>query len=114
MMSSRDTSLVEEEGANVDGSDQDGAEWEGGAADSDCLDLNCTSLRLTIAVSISHMTEKWLEEGKGTKKGHKIFVIAEGKMSLSRVAVSLYTSIIKRIKCKGKSIVRCSRRESKN
>ena len=52
----------------MDGSDQDGAEREGGAADSDCLDLNCTSLRLTVAVSMSHMTEKWLEEGKGTEK----------------------------------------------
>ena len=88
MMSSRDTSLVEEEGANVDGSEQDGAEREGGAADSDCLDLNCTSLRLTVAVSMSHMTEKWLDEGKGGEKWHKIRVIAGGKMSLSR-AVSL-------------------------
>ena len=114
MKSPSDTSFMEEEGADVDRADQDGAEREGGAADSDCLDLNCTSLRLTVAVSMSHMTEKWLEEGKGTKKWHKICVIAEGKMNLSRVAVSLYTSIIKRIKCKGKSIVRCSRRESKN
>ena len=40
-------------------------------------------------------------------------MIAEGKMSLSRVVVSLNTSIIERIKCEGKSIVRCSRRESK-
>ena len=87
---------------------------EGGAANSDCLDLNCTSLYLTIAASMAHMTEKWLEEGKGTEKWHKIRVIAEGKMNLSRVAVSLYTSIIERIKCEEKSIVICSRRESKN
>ena len=63
---------------------------------------------------MAHMTEKWLEEGKGTEKWHRIRVIAEGKMSLSRVAVSLYASIIERIKCEGKSIVRCSNKESKN
>ena len=87
---------------------------EGGAANSDCLDLNYASLYLTIAASMAHMTEKWLEEGKGTEKWHKIHVIAEGKMNLSQVAVSLYTSIIERIKCEGKSTVICSRRESKN
>ena len=54
------------------------------------------------------------EEGKGIEKWHKIHVIAEREMSLSQVAISLYTSIIERIKCEGKSIVRCSRRESKN
>ena len=52
-----------------------------------------------------HMTEKWSEEGKGTEKWHKIRVIAEGKMSLSRVVVSLYTSIRERMKCEGKSMV---------
>ena len=60
------------------------------------------------------MTEKWSEEGKGTKNWHRIRVIAERKMSLSRVVVSLYTSKIKRMKCKGKSIVRCSNKENKN
>ena len=35
MMSPSDTSLVEEEGADMDGADQDGAEREGGAADPD-------------------------------------------------------------------------------
>ena len=63
---------------------------------------------------MAHKTEKWSEEGKGTEKLHKIYMIAKGKMSLSRVAVSLYTSIIERIKCEGKSIVRCSNKESKN
>ena len=63
---------------------------------------------------MTHMTRKWLEEGKGTEKWHRIRVIAKGKMSLSQVVVSLNTSIIERIKCEGKSIVRCSRRESKN
>ena len=106
-MSPRDTSLVEEEGADVDG-DRDEA------AESNCCDLNYALLRLTVAGSMAHMTEKWSEEGKGTEKWHKIQVIAKGKMSLSRVAISLYTSIIERIKCEGKSIVRCSNKESKN
>ena len=55
-----------------------------------------------------------MEEGKGTEKWHRICMIAEGKMSLSRVAVSLYTSKIERMKCEEKSIVRCSNKESKN
>ena len=63
---------------------------------------------------MAHMIEKWSEEGKGTKKWHRICVIAKGKMSLSRVAGSLYTSKIERVKCKGKSIVRCSNKASKN
>ena len=63
---------------------------------------------------MTHMIEKWSEEGKPIEKWHKICVIAEGKMSLSRVAVSLNTSIIERIKCEGKSIMKYSRRESKN
>ena len=40
MMSPSDTSLVEEEGANVDEAEWDGAEREGGAAESDCRDRN--------------------------------------------------------------------------
>ena len=67
-----------------------------------------------VAASMAHMIEKWLEERKGIEKWHKIRMIAEGKMSLSRVAVSLYTSIRERMKCEGKSIVRCSRRDNKN
>ena len=63
---------------------------------------------------MAHMTGKWSEEGKRTEKWHRIRVIAEGKMSLSQVAVSLYTSKIERMKCEEKSIVRCSNKESKN
>ena len=48
MMSLSDTSLVEDEGADVDGTDQDRAEREEGAADLDCLDLNYASLRLMV------------------------------------------------------------------
>ena len=49
MMSPRVTSLIEEEGADVDGADRDGAKREGGDADPDCLDLNYASLHLTVA-----------------------------------------------------------------
>ena len=63
---------------------------------------------------MAHITRKWSEKGKGTEKWHKICVIAEGKMSLSWVVVSLYTSKIERMKCEGKSIVRCSNKENKN
>ena len=62
MMSPSDTSLVEEEGADVDGVDQDGAEREGGAVEFDCRDLNCASLCLTVAASMAHMTKEWLAE----------------------------------------------------
>ena len=64
MMSLCDTSLVEEEGADVDGVDRDEAKHEGGAAESDCHDLNYASLRLTIVASMAHMIEKWSKEGK--------------------------------------------------
>ena len=63
---------------------------------------------------MAHITRKWSKEGKGTEKWHKIRMIAEGKMSLSWVAVSLYTSKIERITGEEKSIVRCSNKESKN
>ena len=109
MMSPSDISLVEDEGV-----ERDGVEREGGATKSVCCDLNCASLCLTIVASMAHMTEKWVEERKGIEKWHKIRVITEGKMSLLQVAVSLYTFIRERIKCEGKSIVRCSRRENKN
>ena len=89
MMSPSDTSLVEEEGANVDGADRDGAEWEGEVANPDYLDLNCTSLCLMVATSIAHMKVKWSNARKGTEKWRKILMKAEGKMSLSRDAESL-------------------------
>ena len=55
MMSPSDTSLIEEEGADVDGADQDGAEREGGATDLDYLNLNCASLHLMVAASMAHI-----------------------------------------------------------
>ena len=51
-----------------------------------------------VAASIAPITEKWSDKGKGTKKGRKILVIAEGKINLSRVAESLYISMIERMK----------------
>ena len=67
-MSLRDTSPVEDEGADVDGADRDGIEREGGAADPNCLDLNCTSLRLMVVASVAHIKEKGSDAGKGTEK----------------------------------------------
>ena len=93
MTSPKDTSLVEEEGAEVDGADRDRAEREEGATESDCHDPNCTSLHLTIVESMAYMIEKWSEEGKGIEKWHRIRMIVEGNISLSRVAVSLYTHL---------------------
>ena len=34
---------------------------------------------------MAHIKEKWSEAGKGMEKWRKILVIAEGKMSLSRL-----------------------------
>ena len=50
---------------------------------------------------MAHMIVKWSEEGKGTEKWRKILMIAEGKMSLSRDAESLYfvLSEIKNLFC---------------
>ena len=92
----------------------DGIEEVGGAADPNHLERNCTLLRLTVAAFMAHITWKWSKTGKGTEKWRKILMIAKGKMSLSHVSVSLYTSMIERIKLEGKSIIRCSRSESKN
>ena len=83
MMSSSDTSLVEDEGAYVDGAYRDGVEREGKAVDPDCLNLNYASLRLMVAASMAHIKEKWSDAGKGTEKWRKILMIAKGKMSLS-------------------------------
>ena len=92
-MSSRVTLLMEEEGTNVDG-----AERVGGASNPDRLNRNYASLCLTVVASITPITDKWLDKGKGVEKWCKILMIAEGKMSLSQVAKSLYSSIIERIK----------------
>ena len=53
-MSPNDTSLMEEEGAEVDGANRDGVEWEGGAVDS-CRDLNYASLRFMVAAFMAQM-----------------------------------------------------------
>ena len=59
MMSPSDTSLVEEEGADVDGANRDRAKREGGATKSDYHDRNYALLRLMVAVSMAHITKKW-------------------------------------------------------
>ena len=63
MMSLRVTSLVEEEGADVDG-----AVKARGIVVPDHLERSCASLHLTIAAFMAHKTWKWLETGKGTEK----------------------------------------------
>ena len=84
---------AEEEGVEVDG-----AEGVGRAVNPDPLERSYASLRLMVVASMTHITWKWLDIGKGTEKWRKILMIAEGKMSLSWVAVSLYTSMIERMK----------------
>ena len=93
MIASRVTPFAEVKGAEVDG-----AKGVGGIVVSNHLKRNCALLRLTIAVSMAHIIEKWSETRKGTEKWRKILVIVEGKMSLSWVAVSLYTSMMERMK----------------
>ena len=92
-MSSRVTPPVEEKGA-----DMDEAIEARGTTVSDCREHSCASLHLTVAAFMAHMTWKWSKTGKGTEKWRKILVIVEGKMSLSRVTVSLYISMRERIK----------------
>ena len=82
----------------MDVANRDGAEWEGGAADPNCLNLNCAFLCLTVAASMAHIKVKGLNVGKGTEKWRKILMIDEGKISLSRDAESLWTSMIEKIK----------------
>ena len=65
MMSPKDTSLEEEEGADVGRSKRDGG------VESCCRDLNCTSLHFTVAASMAHMKVKGSDTGKGTEKGRK-------------------------------------------
>ena len=67
----------------------DGVERVRVAVDLDHLKQNCALLRLMVPASISPMTRKGSEEGKQNSKWRKSLVIAEGKMSLSWVAVSL-------------------------
>ena len=54
MMSPKDTSLVEEEGADVGQAERDGVGREGGE-ESCYRDLNCASLRFTVVASMAHM-----------------------------------------------------------
>ena len=93
MIASRVTAPAEEKGVEVDG-----AEGVGRVTDLDCLEQNYALLRLTVAAFIAPIMWKWSNRGKGIEKWRKILVIAEGKMSLSRVAESLCTSMIEIMK----------------
>ena len=50
----KDTSLEEEEGADVGQAERDGVKREGGV-ESCCHDLNCASLRFMVAAFMAHM-----------------------------------------------------------
>ena len=67
MMSPKNTSLVEEGGADVGRAEWDEDEWEGGV-ESCCRDLNCASLRFTVAASMAHMKVKGSYAGEGDEK----------------------------------------------
>ena len=54
MMSPKDTSLVEKEGADVSRAERDGVGQEGGVESCYC-DLNCASLCFTVAAFMAHM-----------------------------------------------------------
>ena len=64
-MSPKDTSLEEEEGADVGRVERDGVGREGGV-ESYCCDLNCASLHFTVAASMVRMKVKRLDAGEGT------------------------------------------------
>ena len=83
MMSQSDTSLVEEEKADMDRVYRDGIGWVG-ATESIYRNLNCASLCLAVVASMAHMTWKGSDMEKGTEKWRKILVIAKEKMSLSQ------------------------------
>ena len=87
MMSPKDTSLEEEERADVGRAERDGAKWEEGV-ESCCHDLNCASQHFMVVASMAHMKVKGLDVAKGMEKWRTILVIAKGKMSLSRDAES--------------------------
>ena len=93
MIASRVTAPVEEKGVEVDG-----AEGVGRVTDLDCLEQNYALLRLMVVAFIAPIMWKWSNRGKGIEKWRKILAIAEGKMSLSRVAESLCTSMIEIMK----------------
>ena len=86
MMASNVTPPTEDKGAEVDGA----VEARGAAVYVwGRLGLSRALLRRTVEASMAPIMEKWGETMKETKKWWSVHVIAEGKMSLSRVAVSL-------------------------
>ena len=66
-MSPKDTSLEEEEEADVGRAEPDGVEREGGVESYYC-DLNYASLRFTVATSMAHMKVKTSDVREGTEK----------------------------------------------
>ena len=110
MMASSVTSLIVDEGAKVDGV----VETRGVTVSvRGRLGMSCASLHWMIATSMAHITIKWGDSRKETEKWWRSRVIAEGKISLLRVAISLKISISNRMKWEGKSIEISSKRDRK-
>jgi len=84
MIASRVTLPTKEEEADVDG-----AEEVGGIKVLVHLGQSYVSLNLTIAASMAHIIEKWSNSGQEIEKWRIICMIAEEKISLSWVVVSL-------------------------
>ena len=85
-MASRVTPPADEEEA-----DEEEADEVGGVAVSvyGHFGRSWASLRLMATRSMEHIGEKCVDSGYETKKWWGICMIAEGKMSLSRIVVSL-------------------------
>ena len=63
MISPKDTSLEEEEGADLGRAERDVVGREGGV-ESYCHNLNYTSLHFTVVASMAHMKVKRVEQGR--------------------------------------------------
>ena len=86
IMASRVAPPAEDKGAELDGAKEAKGVtvlvWG-------CLGRSCASLRLTVVASMALITVKEGDLGKETEKWRSIYLIAEGKMSLSRVTIFL-------------------------
>jgi len=87
MMSARETAtLNEEEGAEEEEGREEGVASEGST--QGCFAASCVALLQIDSLLMAPLTYKRGEEGMVTCKCVRMRVIAEGKMSLSHVAMS--------------------------
>ena len=109
MMASRVTPTAEEEGAKVEGVKEEGGTGEAvgsSVTPRGRFSWNWVSLCWIEPALMAPMVVKKGEEGMKMEKHWRIRMIAEGRMSLSWVAVSWYKSRIDVMKWEGKSIER--------